>query len=78
MVVADRIRAAVEALHMRHESSTSSHFVTVSVGVASCRVDFLLKSSALIAAADQALYQAKHEGRNRVCTQDVGQAASAG
>lgn len=78
VVVADRIRAAVEALHMRHESSTSSHFVTVSVGVASCRADFLLKSSALIAAADQALYQAKHEGRNRVCTQDVGQSVSAG
>lgn len=77
VLVADRIRAAVEALHMRHESSSASHFVTVSVGVASCRADFLMKSSALITAADKSLYQAKHEGRNRVCVQEIQRLSSA-
>lgn len=67
MAVAERVRVAVEALQMRHESSSASHFVTVSIGVVSCKADFLLKSAALISTADQALYQAKHEGRNRVC-----------
>ncbi|TAK92667.1 MAG: GGDEF domain-containing protein, partial [Aquabacterium sp.] len=74
--IAERVRVAVEALQMRHESSSASHFVTVSVGVVSCKADFQMKSSALISAADQALYQAKHEGRNRVCVVDAKAAAS--
>lgn len=74
---AERVRVAVEALQMRHESSSASHFVTVSIGVVSCKADFLLKSSALVSAADQALYQAKHEGRNRICVLDAKAAASA-
>ncbi|MBI5927302.1 MAG: diguanylate cyclase [Aquabacterium sp.] len=77
MAVAERVRVAVEALQMRHESSSASHFVTVSIGVVSCKADFLLKSSALVSAADQALYQAKHEGRNRICVLDAKAAASA-
>lgn len=77
MAIAERVRIAVEALQMRHESSSASHFVTVSIGVVSCKADFLMKSSALISAADQALYQAKHEGRNRVCVVDAKTAVSA-
>lgn len=77
VAVAERVREAVEALQMRHESSTSSHFVTVSIGVSSCKADFLLKASQLISAADLALYQAKHEGRNRVCVQDLAKSVSA-
>lgn len=70
VTVAERVREAVEALQMRHESSTSSHFVTVSIGMASCKAGFSLKATQLISAADLALYQAKHEGRNRVCVQE--------
>lgn len=70
VTVAERVREAVEALQMRHESSTSSHFVTVSIGVAACKAGFSIKAAQLISAADLALYQAKHEGRNRVCVQE--------
>ncbi|HEX5356748.1 MAG TPA: diguanylate cyclase [Aquabacterium sp.] len=77
VAVAERVRVAVEALQMRHESSSASHFVTVSIGVVSCKADFLLKSAALVSAADQALYQAKHEGRNRICVIDTKAVASA-
>ncbi|MFT3856893.1 MAG: diguanylate cyclase [Aquabacterium sp.] len=70
MKTAERVRQAVEALQLRHESSSASHFVTVSVGVACVRADFALKDAVLISAADHALQQAKREGRNRVCFHD--------
>lgn len=41
--------------------------VTVSIGVASCR-EADATAEAVIARADQALYQAKEAGRNRVCS----------
>lgn len=64
--MAERVRQAVESLEIRHERSTASHFVTVSIGAASVRADFALKEAVLISAADHALQQAKREGRNRV------------
>ncbi|MCH8180426.1 MAG: diguanylate cyclase [Proteobacteria bacterium] len=66
--VAERIRQAVEALNIRHESSTTALHLTVSVGVASCVGGQLRGTETLLAAADQALKQAKLEGRNRVCS----------
>ena len=67
----ERVRQAVESLQMRHEASPSASVVTVSVGVASCRADFLLKPSALLTAADEALYGAKRAGRNRVSVTEM-------
>jgi diguanylate cyclase (GGDEF)-like protein len=69
--VAERLRQAVEALQIRHESSTAGRVLTVSIGVACVRADFPLKDAVLIAAADDALQQAKREGRNRVCLQEI-------
>jgi len=68
--VAERVRQAVAQLQMRHEASPTGSVVTLSVGVASVTADFLLKSSALLSAADDALYQAKHAGRNRVAVKE--------
>ncbi len=68
---AERVRLAVERLEMRHEASPTHTVVTVSVGVASCAADFLLKDTLLLSTADDALYQAKHAGRNRVSVKDV-------
>jgi diguanylate cyclase (GGDEF)-like protein len=69
--VAERVRQAVEAMGMRHEASPTTSVVTLSVGVASCQADFLLHSSALLTAADGALYQAKNSGRNRISVRGV-------
>jgi len=71
MQAAERVRQAVEALEIRHESSTASRFVTVSIGVACVRADFALKDAVLISAADHALQQAKREGRNRIGMHDM-------
>jgi diguanylate cyclase (GGDEF)-like protein len=67
LLVAERVREAVEAMQIRHESSSTALVVTVSIGIASCQADFTRNESALMAAADTALYQAKREGRNRIC-----------
>jgi diguanylate cyclase (GGDEF)-like protein len=67
--VAERVRQSIESLQMRHESSSTALVVTVSVGVGTCQASFNTPETSLISAADQALYQAKHEGRNRVCAQ---------
>jgi two-component system, chemotaxis family, response regulator WspR len=65
-IVAERLRGAVEALHIPHETSTCSKFVTTTVGFASIRVLPDDAMERLIAAADGALLQAKSLGRNRV------------
>jgi diguanylate cyclase (GGDEF)-like protein len=62
--VAEEIRAAIEAEPIRiHDIEMA---VTISIGVADCpRQSGTVES--LIAIADKALYQAKSNGRNRVC-----------
>jgi diguanylate cyclase (GGDEF)-like protein len=65
-VIAERLRAAVEALRIPHASASPLPFVTVSAGVGSIRPRDGLSSAILLAAADAALYAAKRQGRNRV------------
>ncbi len=64
-VFAERLRATVEALRVPWEKTEIR--LTVSVGVAHCDATHQYGSSeAMVAAADGALYKAKHGGRNRV------------
>ena len=64
--LAEKIRQDVEALMLKHEGSSASDYITLSIGVV-CRVPAAESTAEkLVAAADQALYQAKAEGRNRV------------
>lgn len=60
---ADRIRAEVEAASF--EAGEPAVRVTVSIGVATSQSPGLQAGSALWKAADDALYRAKREGRNR-------------
>jgi diguanylate cyclase (GGDEF)-like protein len=64
-VVAERIRAAVE----RKMFAAPSHLVsmTVSIGISSFDPETPLSEREVIQHADEALYTAKREGRNRVC-----------
>ncbi|MEN9264285.1 MAG: diguanylate cyclase, partial [Gloeomargarita sp. GMQP_bins_44] len=66
VMVAERIRAAVEQLRIPHPCSTVHDWVTLSLGVTTMVPTTLNSPAELVAAADHALYQAKQQGRNCV------------
>ncbi|HEX6995988.1 MAG TPA: diguanylate cyclase [Gammaproteobacteria bacterium] len=62
----EQIRLDVLALAIPHEGSRVADVVTVSVGVAVVEPNSTRSLAGAIQIADEALYQAKQEGRNRV------------
>lgn len=70
-MVAEKIRLAVYDLQLKHESSNIDSVVTVSVGVSSVLPCLDLSHEALIKVADDRLYDAKEQGRNRVVSAPV-------
>lgn len=62
-MIAERMRASVEALGL--PSGTGEGVVTISIGVA-CTQALDTEVAVFVSAADTALYDAKHSGRNRV------------
>jgi diguanylate cyclase (GGDEF)-like protein len=65
VIVAEAIREGIRGLEMPHAKSPVSQYVTLSLGVASFIPTPNASPAQLIAAADEALYQAKAEGRDR-------------
>lgn len=63
--VAERVRACVSVLHLRADAATLAP-VTVSVGVAAVCDARRSTPAGLISAADRAMYEAKHGGRDQV------------
>ncbi len=64
--VAEKLRAAVAQLAIEHEASTVAPVVTISVGVATSLVAKPKTYDKLLHWADEAVYRAKHLGRNQV------------
>jgi diguanylate cyclase (GGDEF)-like protein len=62
----ERIRKAVEARKIEHPGSTTSRYLTISVGVAQRRSGDASDGRDVLHRADEALYKAKAGGRNRV------------
>jgi diguanylate cyclase (GGDEF)-like protein/PAS domain S-box-containing protein len=69
---AEKVRSAIEALRLPNEGNPEGGgWVTVSVGVATAIARYggtMSTPESLLMAADNAMYKAKHEGRNRVAT----------
>lgn len=66
LALAENIREASLACHIGHNKSAVSDWVTISVGVGAMGPTQLTTGSDLVKIADSNLYQAKHQGRNRV------------
>jgi diguanylate cyclase (GGDEF)-like protein len=66
IVVAENIRRAIEEYRFYDKEGDITHNVTVSIGVSSYPAD-TKEMNDLIKKADDALYTAKREGKNRVC-----------
>jgi diguanylate cyclase (GGDEF)-like protein len=64
--VAEDIRLLVHSRRIPHEGSTVAKVVTMSLGVASTHPNAGISPAVLIKRADEALYQAKNEGRDQV------------
>lgn len=65
-VIGERVRSSVESLEIPHIKSGASKFVTVSVGVSSAIPKEGENYEDLISRADEAMYMAKKNGRNKV------------
>lgn len=79
MMLAERLRVSVERLKIKHPTS-EYEFVTVSIGVSTCdpmqRNDSnsdVVFPAMLMNSADNAMYLAKRQGRNRIATQGCGE-----
>jgi diguanylate cyclase (GGDEF)-like protein len=66
MIVAEKARQALAALALPHAGSLTSNVVTFSAGIATYSAEHDKASGDLVTRADEALYRAKHLGRNRV------------
>ncbi len=65
-VVADRLSAGIQELFIAHPASPVADHLTVSQGLACIVPEPMSAPSVLVAMADEALYDAKRSGRNRV------------
>lgn len=65
MTVAETVRMAVKNLEIAHEKSKIDDHVTLSLGVATMVPGMDNSAESLVAQADQALYEAKGNGRNQ-------------
>ena len=61
--VAERIRKNIETLVIEYEGNRMN--VTISIGIALCLPDETIQAKPLVECADTALYESKHNGRNR-------------
>jgi len=68
--IAERIRKTVEEMMVNLPDTSQSVKITASFGTASFVPEFEEDVDAVIKRADDALYRAKDEGRNRVCVAD--------
>jgi len=66
-ILAEKMRSAIESLHICNKGSKISKYLTVSLGIVTMQCSPEEDVLELIGNADKALYRAKSSGRNKVC-----------
>jgi diguanylate cyclase (GGDEF)-like protein/PAS domain S-box-containing protein len=70
--VAERLRAGLAKFELKHGAVGAGSSVTLSIGIATRVPDETVSADWLLMQADEALYAAKHSGRNRiVCAENI-------
>jgi len=64
-MMAKKLLDNVRMLNMPHENSSTAQYVTISVGVTTCKVTYGQSWEEYLKYADEALYMSKQSGRNR-------------
>jgi len=75
--IARRALDAVRALSIEHDASDTAAHVTISIGVASACPADTQSPDALLRRADEALYRAKAQGRDRVVAEETANPSAA-
>jgi diguanylate cyclase (GGDEF)-like protein len=71
MAVAERLQHAVAISGIVNQASPFNHRLTVSIGIGVSAPKLGTNAAALVDLADQALYEAKRAGRNRICARSL-------
>ena len=71
IAVAQRIQQVIHDQAIPHAQSDIQDIVTVSLGISCVIPNCDIKPDTLIASADEALYDAKQQGRDRYCTHEI-------
>ncbi|MGI8651119.1 MAG: GGDEF domain-containing response regulator [Rubrobacter sp.] len=70
-VAAERLRGRIESLRIEHEACPNEKFITVSIGLSELTPESDKSAETMLKEADEALYEAKRQGKNRVMVSDV-------
>jgi len=63
--LAEEICQSIKRREIKHETSKAGEFLTISIGVVCCKADENLDNEILMIRADEMLYKAKENGRDR-------------